>query len=294
MPRSVPPATILGQPAGVVYMVISAFSFSLMSLFVKVAGETLPPMQIVLARSVIVAVISYGLMKQADIYPWGRNKRLLVVRGLVGFVALSCFYYAVTLLPLADVTVIHYMNPVFTALLAAVFLGEVLKRSSVLALAFGVAGLLLVAQPQFLFGGLGTALDLAAVGIALTGAFFAASAYTIVRKLRESEAMLVVVFYFAFISTIAALPFLALGAAWPTLLEWGVLLAVGVTTHFGQVYLTKGLHAVQAGRAMSVSYVQIVFAALWGALFFGELPNLLTLAGGLLIVGAIFLVARGR
>jgi len=293
MPQSSPP-TVLGQPAGVVYMVISAFAFSLMSLFVKVAGETLPPMQIVLARSVIVTVISYGLMKQAGIYPWGHNKKLLVLRGIVGFVALSCFYYAVTVLPLADATVIHYMNPVFTALMAALFLGEMLKRSSVLALVFGVGGLVLVAQPQVLFGGLATELDLLAVGVAMTGALFAAMAYTVVRKLRESETMLVVVFYFAFVSTIASTPFLLLEAAWPSMLGWGVLLAVGITTHFGQVYLTKGLHAVQAGRAMSVSYVQIVFAALWGVLFFGEVPNLLTLAGGLLIVGAIFLVARGR
>lgn len=294
MPQPTSTRTIAGLPGGVFYMVVSAFSFSLMSLFVKVAGQTLPPMQIVLARSVIVAVISYGVLRQAKISPWGHNRRLLILRGLVGFVALSCFYYAVTILPLAEVTVIHYMNPVFTALLAALFLKEALSRASIIALFLGLGGLVLVAQPDALFGDAGTGLDLFAVAIALTGAFFAAMAYTIVRKLRETEALMVVVFYFAFVSTFASLPFLSLGAAWPSAVGWLVLLAVGISTHFGQVYLTKGLHAVRAGRAMSVSYVQILFAAIWGALFFAEIPNLITVLGGLLIVGAIFLVAKAR
>ncbi|MGI9174024.1 MAG: EamA family transporter, partial [Rhodothermales bacterium] len=61
----------------------------------------------------------------------------------------------------------------------------------------------------------------------------------------------------------------------------------------GQIYLTKGLHAEQAGRAMSMSYLQILFAAIWGALFFGEIPDVFAILGALFVMGGTVLVARG-
>ncbi len=291
MTPSVPPGAAR-PPSGLRYMVLAAFAFSLMSLLVKLAGQRLPGAEMVLARSVIALVITRAMLHRAKVSPWGHRKGLLLLRGLIGFFGLLCFFYAIPRLPLADVTVIQYTNPVFTALLAALFLKETLRRGEVLGLALSLAGVVLVAQPSFLFGRASSGLDLGAVGVALFGAVFAAAAYTLVRKLRETDHYLVVVFYFPLVSTPASLAVMAPVALWPTPLEWLMLLGIGLFTQIGQVYLTKGLHLEKAGRALSLSYVQIVFAALWGFLFFHEVPGLLSLVGALLVVAGTLATAR--
>jgi drug/metabolite transporter (DMT)-like permease len=277
---------------GLRYMVAAAFFFSVMSLFVKLAGQRLPTTEIVLARSVVMLVISYGLVRRADLRPWGTRKPLLVIRGLIGFSALLCFFVAVTRLPLADLTVIHFTNPVFTALLAAIVLGESMRSREVVGLVLSVAGVALVARPSFLFGRWAGDLDLVAVLIAFSASILSAGAYTTIRKLRETEHYLVIVFYFALVSTIVAIP-LAIGIlVWPTPREWLLLLGIGIVTQTTQVFLTKGLERERAGRAMSVSYVQVVFAATWGAIFFADIPGPLSVAGAVLIFLGLLLVAK--
>ena len=94
-------------PPGVRYMAASAFAFSLMSLCVKVVSARLPSQEIVLARAAISLVLSGGLLRRAGRSPWGRRRGMLVLRGVLGFGGLSCFYYAITHLPLGHVTVLH-------------------------------------------------------------------------------------------------------------------------------------------------------------------------------------------
>ncbi len=280
--------------AGLRYMVLAAFFFSLMSLTVKLAGRRLPATEIVFARALVSLVATWILLRRARVPLWGHRKGLLAFRGLAGFGGLICFFWAVTKLPLADVTVIHFTNPVFTAIFAALFLEERIGRAETAGLALSLAGLVLVAQPSFLFGGASSGLDLVAVGVALLGALFAAAAYTVVRKLGETEHHLMVVFYFPLVATPASVPLLWHHALVPTPAELLLLLAVGLCTQIAQVYLTKGLHAERAGKAMSMSYVQIVFAAAWGFLFFHEVPGLLSAAGALLIVAGTLVVSRAR
>ena len=273
-------------------MVLAAFWFSVMSLMVKVAGQRLPGAQMVLARSVIALGLSYTMLRQAGVQPWGQRRGLLVFRGLSGFMGLLCFFYAVPRLPLADVTVLQYTNPIFTALMAALFLREALGRRDLAALAASLAGVVLVAQPSFLFGQAPESLPLVPVGVALLGAVFAAAAYTTVRKLRETEHHLVVVFYFPLIATPASVPVMWADALWPTPFEWLLLVGIGVVSQIGQVYITRGLQAEKAGRAMTMSYVQILFAAIWGLIFFAEVPDVLSILGALLVVFGLLIVAR--
>ncbi len=278
--------------SGLRYMLLAAFFFSLMALLVKVAGQRLPSTQLVLARSVVGLVLSYAMLRRAGLATWGHRKGLLIFRGLAGFAALLCFFYALTKLPLADTTAIFYVSPAFTAILAALFLKETLRRNEILGLLSSLAGVLFVAQPSFLFGAAADSLDLFAVGIAVLGAVFSSLAFVTVRKLRETEHHLVVVFYFPLVATPASIPLMIPVALWPTPLEWLMLLAIGVFTQIAQVYLTKGLHTEKAGRALSMSYVQIVFAALWGFLFFSEIPDALSILGALLVVAGTLAVAR--
>ena len=275
-------------------MAVGALSFSIMAALVKLAGQTLPTMEVVLARSLVTGGLSYAALTRRRIPLMGKEPRLLVARGVLGFFALSCFYYAVVQLPLADATVIQYTNPIFTALIASVALGEALRRGEVVLTVSSLAGVLLVARPSFLFGGSTTSLDSLGVTAALCGAVFSASAYVMVRRLRGEEPM-VVVFWFGLMSSLMSLPFLAHGSTrLPVGWEWLILLGVGLSTHFGQVFLTRGLQLEPAGRATAVGYLQILFAAIWGLLIFGERPDAWTGAGAAVIVLCTWLLTRTR
>jgi drug/metabolite transporter (DMT)-like permease len=278
-------------PRGLRYMATGAFFFSVMSLLVKLAGQGVPSQEIVLARSLIMAVLSFAALRRRRIAPLGTQRRLLVLRGLLGFGALSCFYYAIVHLPLADATVIQYTNPAFAAVLAVFVLGERMRGREILCVALSLAGVLLVARPQLVFG-TGSGLDPVAAGVALLGAVLSAAAYVTVRKL-AAEHHLVVIFYFAVISTLGSIPAAALNfvvpAGWTVL----VLLGVGVSTHLGQIYMTRGLHLERAGRATATSLVQIVFAAVWGAAFFSQVPGPSGMAGAALVIAGVLLLGRG-
>lgn len=276
-------------------MAAGAFSFSVMAALVKLVGGSLPVMEVVVARSLVTGGLAGLDLARRRVSPIGREPGLLALRGLLGFLALGCFYYAVVHLPLADATVIQYTNPAFTAVIAALVLGESFRRRDGLLMLGSLAGVLLVARPSFLFpGGAGSGLPALGVGVALAGAVFSASAYVTVRRLRGEEPM-VVVFWFGAVSLLLSLPFLLAGdVRLPTGWEWPLLLGVGISTHMGQVFLTRGLALEPAGRATMVGYLQIPFAAAWGALLFGERPGFGTGVGGLLIVFCTGLLARSR
>jgi drug/metabolite transporter (DMT)-like permease len=280
-------------PLGMRYMAAGALAFSVMSLLVKVAGQRLPSQEVVMVRAIVTLVLSAWGVHHARVAWWGsRDKRgLLILRGVVGFTALSCFYHSIVHLPLADATVIQYTNPVFAGLLAVPFLGERLRRREVASVLVSMAGVALVMRPSFLFGE-GAALDPVTVGIGLVGAMCSATAYVTVRKLGATEHPTVIVFYFALISVIASVPTALPGAVWPTGKEWLVMLGIGVSTQLGQMYITNGLRMERAGRATATGYLQIVFAALWGILFFAELPDWGTFLGAALIIASTLALAR--
>lgn len=289
------PETALPAPAstaGLRYMAVGAFWFSVMSLLVKEAGTRLPSAQIVLARAVVTFVLSWAMLRRAGVPPWGSNRRRLALRGLVGASSITCFYYSLVHLPIAEATVIQYMNPVFTAILAGILLGERMGRREIACVLLSLAGVVLVTHPAVLFGG-AARLNPWHVAIALTGALSAAFAYTTIRSMRD-EHPLVVVFYLPVMTIPTAIPLLAgARARWPTAAEWLLLLGVGVTTQVAQLYMTRGLQMERAGRATAVGYLQIVFAAGWGVLFFGEVPDRWSVAGAVLVVGSTLAMMRG-
>ncbi len=263
-------------------MAYGAFWFSAMGMFVKLSGQRLPSMQIVLVRGVITLILSWLLIRREKLDPWGRRRGLLVVRGILGATALICFYFSLVHLPLAEATVIQYMNPLLVSVLAAVILGEKPRRREWIAIGVSLIGVLLIARPSFLFGNAST-LNSGYVAIALTGSIFSSVAYVTVRQLRHEHDALVVVFYFALITVPLALPLAIPGWVNPTLTEWGYLLGVGVTTQIAQVYMTRGLQLEEVGRATTIGYLQIVFAAIWGIVIFHQLPHPWSIAGALII-----------
>ena len=164
---------------GVLYMILSALGFSMMSVLVKLASPTIPTGEIVLARAVMTLVLSYVMLRRADVSPWGtegsghvagplawvtRGRGRLVVRGLLGFAALGTYYISLARLPLADATTLHFTQPLVTALLAWWLLGERVGWGAAIAIAFGLGGVMLVVYPGV---PLGAGADPTGVAVAL-------------------------------------------------------------------------------------------------------------------------------
>ena len=278
---------------GVLFMIASALAFSAMSALVKLAGENLPSQEIVVARAIVSLVLSWSLLRAAGVSPWGHDRKWLWIRGFLGFGGLSCLYGAVTHLPLAETTMLQHLHPPLAALFAGFFLGERVPRRIFFATAASLVGVALIAKPGFLFGGSSNPLDPLWVGVALLGAVFTAAAYVVVRKLSTSgEDPLVIVFYFPMVTLPAALPTMWPDFVWPVGLEWVLLLGIGLATQVGQVTLTRGLALLPAAHGTALSYLQVVFAVVWGVLVFGETPDAWAFAGGALVVGSAFWIAR--
>lgn len=269
-------------------MLLSAFSFSVMALFVKTVGRAgIPVLEIVAARSVVSLLLSYVGIKLQGIAPFGHCKRLLFARGLVGFIALICVFYAVTHLPLAEATVLQYLHPMFTAVLAFVFLREVASKGAVLCVALSFTGLLVILKPPALFMATAVEYDSLAIAAALIGAFGSAVAYTLVRKLNKTEHPLVIILYFPLVSLPLSIVFLWDSFVMPDGIIWLYLLMIGLATQLGQWGLTKSMQTETAGRATSFSYLQVVFAVVFGMIFFDEVPSMTTVLGaGFIILGA--------
>jgi len=273
-------------------MVLSALAFSILSLFVKAVGEQgIPVLEIVAARSVISIVISYYAIRLKGIPALGHQKGLLFSRGFIGFIALTCVFYGVTHLPLAEATVLQYLHPMFTAVLAGFFLRERPSLGTIICIFLSFGGLLFIVRPDFMFGGVDNGFDKLAITIAIGGAFGSACAYTLVRKLSKTEDPAVIVLYFPLVSLPATIPFLINDFVMPQGITWLYLLAVGITTQIGQVTLTKGIQLETASKATSYSYLQVVFAIVLGVIFYSEIPDLMTLAGAALIISGAYINA---
>ncbi len=274
---------------GEALLVLSALAFSVMSVQVKLAGRELPVAMLVLARGVVTLAMSVTWLSVRRIHPWGTDKAGLVQRALFGTGALACYFYAVNALPLAEATVLHYLNPVFVAIIAAIFLREPIGARLVIAIAVALVGTVVVARPGFVFGG---ASPLGAVGVmvALGSAILSACAYATVRRLARTEHSDVIVFYFAMFAAPIALPFALASWVWPSPTGWLLMLGLGVATQLGQTFMTRGLALVPAARGTTIGYVQIVFAASWGVLLFHEALSVWTLVGAGLVVLAVVLL----
>ncbi len=114
---------------GLTYMILSAASFCLMSVFVKLAGNSMPTVQIVFFRGVITLLFTGLLIFREKINPFGNHKKLLIARGITGTIALFLVYESIKRFPLSEATVIQYLFPIFTALIAALIISEPLNKN---------------------------------------------------------------------------------------------------------------------------------------------------------------------
>ena len=271
--------------SAVAYMIISALGFSVMGLFVKLASlRGFPVLEIITVRAGISLVLSYWDIKRARVRAFGFNRKILVLRGVLGFLALLAVYTSLTLLPLAEATLIQYLHPLFTAILAWHFLKEPISRETTLCLLLAILGLLIISQPQSVEA---QKISAVALSIAVAGAAMSGGAYTTVRYLSKTEHPSVIILYFPLI----CFP-LTIVLGWqdfkiPTGSDWLILLSIGVFTQIGQIGLTRGIAMETAGKAAAISYIQIVFAAILGIMVLGETLSVNTIIGSVFIVSGL-------
>ena len=284
-------------------MLSSALSFSLMGVCVKALGGRIPVGEVVLARSAVSLVLSVAMLRQAGLNPWGERRGLLVLRGVIGTGALLCVFAALAQLPLAPATVLQYLQPTFTAVLAWLVLRERIGLRMLLAALLGWLAVLALSNPNELMALLGPLgrwlgqwqqpLPWEGVLLAIAGALLSACAYVSVRALGRTEHPLVIVFYFPLVGLVLTLPLVALQPVWPTAWEVLALVGVGLFTQLGQIGVTKGLLGMPAGRATAMSYGQVPLAALWGWWFFREpLDPDTAVAAGLVLAATLLSLRR--
>jgi drug/metabolite transporter (DMT)-like permease len=275
---------------GPLLMLGSAIAFSVMSVLVKYASHDIPLGQLVFARAVVTLILAYFMVRHAHLPLRGNNPRKLVTRGLIGFCGLTCYYSTLGELPLAHATLIQNAVPVFTALLAWWWLREKVTPRVALAIAIGLAGVLVVNLLPSLDAH-NAAIQTLPIIIAVMGTVFSSIVYVKVRELSKTDHPLVIVMYLPMVTAPLSLPWALWHWIWPNATQALLLVGIGVATQIGQVCMTRGLSLLPAGRATALGYVQTLFAMGWGVVLFGEAIHLGVLIGAVLIGTAVLIVA---
>lgn len=270
---------------GILYMILSSLFFALMAAAVKFAGD-IPTMEKVFFRNILGFIVAgYMIFKSKESFK-GNNTKYLLYRSIFGLLGVIFYFYAIAHLPLADAVILNQMNPFFVLILAAIFLGERIKKLQIPAIIIALVGVFFIAQPQFDY-----TIIPAVVGV--LSAIFAAAAYTIIRHLRLTDSPHVIVFYFCGISTLITLPFLIFGEfVMPDMKALISLLAVGTFATIAQFLMTHAYRYAEAGDLSIYNYSSTVFSIFIGIVLWGEIPNTLSILGVILILTGAYLNYR--
>jgi drug/metabolite transporter (DMT)-like permease len=263
---------------GILYISLSAFFFSLMAVAVK-ATPNIPVVEKIFFRNMIglVPILINSYRSQTSLKP--NNTKLILLRSTFGLLGIFAYYTALSLLSLSDAVIMNKLSPFFVLVFSAIFLKEKIKNKQVYALVFAITGALFVIKPSF---------DLSVIPalIGLSSAIFAGAAYTTVRKLSESDAPIVIVFYFSLITTLITIPVMIITKNFviPTGTEALLLIMIGLAAVTAQIFMTSAYRYAPAGELAIYTYSNIVFSIIFSIVIWSDYPDLYSLMGALLIV----------
>ena len=265
---------------GIRYMLQASFFFAIMNVIVK-SIPNIPAVEVIFFRSVISFVLSYGYLRSSRISVWGNNHRILLLRGLTGAIALSFFFITIQSIPLASAVTIHYLSPIFTAIIGIYFVKERVHKWQWLFFAVAFGGILIIQ-------GFDSRVSIGYTILGTVAAFLSGVAYNCIRKLKTSEHPLVIVFYFPLVTIPLTGIYIMFDWVTPTGLEWLWLLLIGLSTQFAQYFMTKSYQSEDLSKVASLNYIGIIYALGFGYIFFEESYNVLTYLGmGVVLVGVI-------
>lgn len=288
---------------GILYIILSGICFAIVNFFVKILGagdgiglfnvtSSYPAHELVLARSIVSFSISLFIIKRRKIPIWGNNKKWLLIRGIAGTIALTMFFYTIHHLPLAIATIIQYLAPIFTVIIAIIILKERVKLLQWVFILMSFAGVGLITLDQIIQSvNTADSLPLFYIGIGMVSAVFSGLAYTAIIKLRDTDTPITIVFYFPMV----AIPLMIIFCFWkftlPVGIEWFLLLIVGIFTQFAQILLTKALHLGSAATITPFQYFGAIYMFLIGFFVFNEKLSMLVNIGFIIILLGVFLNA---
>ncbi|WP_338777741.1 DMT family transporter [Metabacillus sp. FJAT-52054] len=273
---------------GILMAVLSSLIFSVMNAFVKAVSLNIPIGEIVFFRSAIGAILIFFMMKKKKVTFSKTGIPMLALRGALGALYLIAYFYTIANLPLTDASILAHLSPFFAILFAFMFLKEKLSKTVWMVIPIAFLGGMLVIKP----------FDYSTYSIyALAGilsAVFAAGAATSIRYLSSKHHSYEIVFYFLATAAVISIPLMWNQFVIPSSSELFFLICIGVVSLLGQIFLTKAFTHENVVVVEVTRYIGIVFNALWGLLFWFEVPDIYTIAGGVLIVGSCIMLSSRR
>ncbi len=291
---------------GITLKVVSALVFTMMAGLVRWVGDTVPPGQVVFARSLFAMIpILIWLAWRSEIASAVRTRNVAghLGRTFIGVGSMFLGFMALSRLPLTDAIAIGYASPLITVVLAVLVLHERVRVYRWSAVGVGLVGVVVILWPHLAGGALakavsGTGEDAATAQgalLALAGAFCTAGAMIQVRRLTQTESTAAIVFYFSAFSTLLSLFTIPTGWVWPGVELALVLVLIGCLGGVGQILLTKSYRYADASLIAPFEYTTILWALMIGWIAFGDLPGPLVLAGASIVVASgIFVILRER
>jgi drug/metabolite transporter (DMT)-like permease len=273
---------------GALSIIAAELMFVSMGASIRGVANELPNADIVFFRNMVgVLVLLPWLLRHGGTSLRTRVPHLHLLRGVAGLSAMYCFFYAIANIPLAEAMLLKLSSPLFIPLVALVWLGESVPWRVRAALMVGFLGVALILRPDF-----GNVSSVAFIG--LLGGLFAAVAKVTVRRLSRTEPISRIVFYFALTGTLISVVPLFWYWQMPSARAFGWLLAIGAFATLGQLLLTRGLALAPAARMGTFGFFAVVFAALFGWLFWDEVLRYTTVVGSILVILAGIGASAGR
>ncbi len=267
------------------WMFAAGLSFVVMTALVKSLGTSMNSIQAAFLRYVLGLVFLLPAMR--SIMATHLTPRLLTLfglRGVVHAVAVMLWFFAMTQIPLAEVTAMNYMTPVYVTLGAALFLGEKLAFRRIAAILVALVGVLIILRPGFREVSSG---HLAMLGTALT----LGGSYLLAKILVRDVPPAVVVAHLSIWVTIALIPFAIAVWTQPSLRDIGVLFLVASFATAGHYFMTLALQAAPVAVTQPVTFLQLIWATILGAAVFHESVDVWVVAGGTLILAAVSFIS---
>ena len=269
----------VGLLRAVIFMVIGGISIALMQAAVKLISFELHPFIITLYRAGLVFVVLLPILFWRGRAVFNTSSiRLQVVRGGVGGLGMLCVFTGLSMISLAEVTVLLFTVPIFATLLSIVFLSEKVGVRRWTAIFVGFLGILIIARPQ---------------GSVSTGHLFIlcaalswSTSILIAKKLTEKDTVISITFWQAM--GCVPLAFIASLFVWelPSFVQLGALLGIAALGTVGHAMLYAALKVGQVSVILPLDYIRIIWSAGLGFILFGQLPTLHLYAGSLLIIAA--------
>ena len=263
----------------ILYIISAAFFFSLMNTFVRLAGD-IPSIQKSFFRNLIAFIFAFVIMRKENVSIKPRKDALggLMVRSVCGTVGILCNFYAVDHLVIADASMLNKLSPFFAIIFSLLFLKEKVSLMQWMLVIGAFAGSLLIIKPSF------SNADMFPAIIGFIGGMGAGAAYTAVRRLSGMGVKgTYVVFFFSGFSCLVTLPSLIFDYHAMTLIQLLYLILAGCSAAAAQFSITAAYFNAPAKEISVYDYSQVIFSAIIGMIVFGQMPDIFSIAGYIII-----------